>query len=230
MDVIMPVWATDQETIELTEQAVLSLKAADRLIIIDNGSTIGGGQLRLWADLYIRNKENLGYARAVNQGLKLAGDIVAVANNDLRVSPNWKEVAEEILQDQRVGSVHFRMLPYAEAFTSGSDTWLSGKERWCTSSFFVMRNFLLFDETYMNSIEDWDYWLKMRLQYRYFTAYTNKAQYQHKDSHSQEKRPDRDANDIANRKHFEKKWGAQPEDVFERFYPGQLAQPWKPQP
>lgn len=224
----MPVWATDPETISLTENAVQSL-AADRLIIVDNGSTVGGGQLRQWADLYIRNKENLGYARAVNQGLKLAGDLVAVANNDIRVSPNWKEIALETLALERVGSVHFRMLNYDEPFALGNETWPKGKERWCTSSFFVMKNFLLYDEHFLNSYDDWDYWARFR-QHGVTTAYTNKAQYQHLHSYTQAKVGDRSENDRRNREYFTKKWGMSAEEHFEKLYPGELAKPWYPMP
>src|SRR5689334_15620135 len=89
VDVIMPVWAIDDETMVLTKNAVDSLRVTPiRLIIIDNGSTVGGGLMRQWADVYVRNKENLGYAKAVNQGLMLCrGKTVAIANNDIRVSP-----------------------------------------------------------------------------------------------------------------------------------------------
>src|SRR3990167_10252690 len=121
-DVIVPVWITDEETLALTEAAVASLVPRERLIIVDNASTLGGGKLREMADVYIRNKENLGYAKAVNQGLKLAGEIVVVSNNDVRVSPNWWEVSQEILKDFLVGTIHFRMIPYDSPFNLGSET------------------------------------------------------------------------------------------------------------
>ena len=103
MDVIMPVFILDHETLQLTEAAIESLGDVN-LILIDNGSLFGGGKLREWADVYIRNRENLGYAKAVNQGLKLADMMVAVANNDIIVSPNWKEVAYEALREPGVRS------------------------------------------------------------------------------------------------------------------------------
>lgn len=224
----MPVWATDPETINITENAIESLKS-DRLIIIDNGSTIGGGQLRSWADIYIRNKENLGYARAVNQGLKLAGDVVAVANNDIRLPANWKEVALDILRDEKIGSVHFRMIPYDQPFNPGNETWAKGKEKWCSSSFFVMRNFLLYDEGFLNSLDDWDYWRRFR-EHGFFTAYTNRSEYQHLDSWTQMRVPERNANDARNLAHYIDKYGERPEEWFARTYPDQVNLPWKPMP
>lgn len=237
VDIVMPVWATDHETIQITEAAVESLKGSGRLIVVDNGSTVGGGQLRGWADLYVRNKENLGYAKAVNQGLKLAGDLVAVANNDIRVSPNWEEVALSIFDSSvknsklrgMPGSVHFRMIPYNQPFNPGTETWVEGKERWCSSSFFVMQNVQFYDENFLNSLDDWDFWRRFREDH-YATVYTNKAEYQHLDSYTQQKIPSRADNDNKNLQYYFKKWGETPDEWMARVYPEQLAQPWKPFP
>lgn len=233
ISVVMPVWIQDEETLQLTVAAVESIRDGTPncyLIIIDNASTHGAAVLRELADVYIRNKENLGYAKAVNQGLKLSGDIVAIANNDIIPSKNWWEVAREILiNNVSVGSVHFRMIPYGEQFNLGSQTWEAGKERWCSSSFFVVRNEQLYDEEYLNSIDDWDYWRRFR-EGGSLTAYTNKAQYQHKDSHTQKMIPNRSENDTKNRQHYFRKFGETPEDWMARMYPEQLKEPWKPMP
>lgn len=227
-DVVMPCWIVDEQLLELTRNAVHSLQG-HRLIIIDNGSPMGGGQLREWADVYIRNKENLGYAKAVNQGLNLAGDIVAVSNNDIRVSENWAKVAKEILKDSDVGTVHFRMIPYDSPLSTGAVTWKTGKEHWTTGSFFVMRNRWRFDENFLNSYDDWD------LQYRirkggFSTAYTNIACYRHLDSTTQQKVEKRNENDEKNREYFKKKHGEYPENLWYRLYPDQMNMEWKPFP
>lgn len=244
----MPVWSTNAQFINLTENAVSSLGDCE-LILIDNGSTYGAGQLREWASLYIRNQENLGYAKAVNQGLKLCepNELVAIANNDIRVSPNWQIVAKEIfntetdnfhvveegtwgmaVEPDEVGSVHFRMIPYDQPFNSGNDTWVGGKERWCTSSFFVVRNVQLYDENFFNTYEDWDFWKRMRKNYK--QAYTNKVEYQHMDSFTQQFVPEREVNDKKNREYFKEKHGGYPEDLFEKEFPGELAKAWRPFP
>lgn len=232
IDLVMPIWITDEETLDITKSALASLEASDadiRPIIIDNGSTIGGGYLRDIASIYVRNRNNLGYARAVNQGLKLAGKYVAVANNDIRVSPNWWTVASDIFaQSDNIGSVHFRMIPYTQVFHYGNDIWPEGKERWCSSSFFVMRNVQLYDEHYLNSYDDWDYWRRFRKEW--CTAYTNKAEYQHLDSHTQEKVENRSKNDIKNREYYMSKWGETPETWLMRTYPDQMLTDWKPFP
>jgi len=230
--VIIPAWINDEETLTLTENAVNSIKNEHTaFFIIDNGSTLGGGKMRELADVYIRLKNNLGYAKAVNLGLKacFGANAVVVANNDIRVSPNWLEVAEEILKDKEVGSVHFRMIPYNEPFKYGTDTWKEGKERWCSSSFFIVRLIQFYDDNYFNSCEDWDYWLRFR-EAGWKTAYTNKACYQHLDSHTAKKIVDREVHDKRNREYFKSKYGDYPEVLFAKKYKKQMEVPWKPMP
>ena len=223
----MPVYSISDEFVRLTENAIDSLGKCE-LIIIDNASTVGGGFLREKADIYIRNKENLGYAKAVNQGLKLCGkgEFVAVANNDIRVSPDWEEISLDISKDQRVGSVHYKMLPYDEPFSTGGITWLSGKERWCTGSFFVMRNLWLFDENFLNSYDDWDLHYRMYKE-GYKTAYTNRVQYQHLDSFTQQVIPDREERDKKNKEYFFKKHGNYPENLWIEMFPDQMFQSYR---
>jgi GT2 family glycosyltransferase len=184
------------------------------MFLVDNGSTLGGGRLRDMADVYIRLKNNLGYAKAVNLGLKacFGSNAVIIANNDIRVSNNYLKVAEEILEDETVGSVHFRMIGYEEPMILGEDTWTTGKERWCSSSFFIVRPTQFYDDNFFNSCDDWDWWLRYR-KAGWKTAYTNKACYQHKDSHSQKKIPEREENDKRNRD-----------------YPDQMKLPYRPMP
>lgn len=227
---VIPVWITDEETLELTVRAVDSIRSAEcNLIMVDNGSTLGGGKLRELADIYVRNKTNLGYAKAVNQGLKLSGPIVAVANNDIVVSPNWWEISEEIFVDPSVGTIHFRMIPYDDDFNLGNDYWKEGRERWTSGSFFVMRNIQLYDEQFLNSYDDWDMFYRMR-ENGFATTYTNKAEYKHLDSHTQKKIPEREERNQRNREYFRAKHGEYAEDIFARQFPEQLLMPYKPMP
>jgi glycosyltransferase involved in cell wall biosynthesis len=231
MRIIMPVWHKDPDLVTLTENAINSLRENDvKITIIDNGSSYGGGQLRQWADEYVRNPVNLGYAKAVNQGLKLHMDeLVAVVNNDIRVSKNWIDVANEIMKDPLVCSVHFRMIPYDQPWNPGNETWISGKERWCSSSFFVVRGGQLYDEHFLNTYDDWDYWKTWRGK-GFKQAYTNKAEYQHADSSTVNRMEKHEVTNIENREYFKKKWKEYPELDFERSFPEQLKQPWKPMP
>lgn len=77
-----------------TQQFVESLQehtvAEHELILVDNGSPVGAEQLMRWADVYIRNKTNLGYGPAVNQGLRIArGEWLVVSNNDITFIHDW---------------------------------------------------------------------------------------------------------------------------------------------
>jgi GT2 family glycosyltransferase len=227
----MPVWARDADLIDLTENAIKSLRENDvKITIIDNGSPIGGGALREWADEYVRNPVNLGYAPAVNQGLKLhMGEIVAISNNDIRVSKNWKEIAEEIMEDPKVCSVHFRMIPYDQPWNPGTEISKEGRERWCSSSFFVVRADQLYDEEFRNSYDDYDYWYRWR-QKGFKQAYTNKAEYQHLDSSTVQRMPEHTETNMKNYEYYKRKHGEYPDVKFALDFPEQVKINWKPFP
>lgn len=228
MNVILPVFIQNEETLELTRNTIHSLGDCN-LIVVDNNSSLGGGYLRSVANLYIKNHTNDGYARAVNQGLKLCGgEFVAISNNDIRVSSNWQDIFEfqrSLYKNSDVdslGSLHFRMTDYDVPFAYGKNTMTEGKERWCTGSFFVMRNKWLFDEHFLNSYDDWDIQHRIRKD-GYQTCYTDMACYQHHHSFTQQQIPEREDNNQRNREYFKKKWGAFAENLFAEQYPEQMA-------
>ena len=241
IDTVMAVWVKDDKLFELTQNAITSLKALDgiRLIIVDNDSSMGGGYLRNEADIYIRNQKNLGYAPAMNQGLKLCtSKYVAFAENDIRVSPNAFKVARDILDaDGEIGTVHYRMMGYEEPLTVGKDVWKTGKERWCTISFMVWRKLAFpmgfFDEGYITAnYEDWDIIHHARHVLGWYTAYTNAACYAHNDSYTQRQldQTQREKEAQANREYFINKWNAYPEHIWEGLYMDQMGQQWRPFP
>jgi hypothetical protein len=71
-------------------------------------------------------------------------------------------------------------------------------------------------------------WLRFRKIFK--TAYTNKACYQHLDSHTAKKIPEREENDRKNREYFKTKWGEYPEVLFEKEFPEQTKENWRPFP
>lgn len=226
MNVVLPCYIINEELLELTKNAIHSFGDV-RLIIIDNGSPIGGGYLRSVADVYVRNKYNLGYAIAVNQGLNLSRDeYTAIANNDIRVSPNWQKVALDVLNKENVYSCHFRMIKYNEPFSYGKKIVYEGMERWCTSSFFVIHpiEHFLYDERYFNSYDDWDYWVTVR-SHGYKTAYTDKACYQHNDSFTK-RLMNWEIRDEENKEYFKSKWGKYPDDLYNKQFPDQMNTPY----
>ena len=66
------------------------------LILIDNGSVHSQELLRKYADVLIVNRENLGFAKAVNQGIRIAkGEWIIQMNNDIWVWDGWLEAARK---------------------------------------------------------------------------------------------------------------------------------------
>jgi glycosyltransferase involved in cell wall biosynthesis len=238
VDVAMLAWNFNEELAVLTESAIASMRQApiNQLIIIDNASSVRAGMLRDNADIYIRNKVNVGYPKAVNQGMAISEtEYVAIANNDIRVSPNWVEVAEEILENPKVGSVHFRMLKYEEPFSFGNDVWVGGKERWCHSSFFVIRRaaFQGYDATYgKGGYDDYAHHQLMRSR-GWMQAYTNKVSWQHMDSityRTCEPPEERAKRDAWNKEYYKSKFGEYPDEQFAKQFGSQLLAPYFPFP
>jgi len=239
--IVMLCYDIDQTLSEMSKTAVESINFSvpDReLVIIDNGSLYGSGFLRSEADFYLRNKVNVGYPEAINQGMKLSHEnLVALSNNDIKVSPNWWEVAQEIFNSNpRVGTVHFRMDGYDEVRPLGSETWIGGKEKWCSSSFFVVRReaFQGYDKNYAaGGYDDYDHHTRMR-QTGWIQAYTNKACYQHADSRTylamEAAGDNRSERDIKNREYFKSKFGEYPDVMFAQQFPEQMGVQWKPFP
>lgn len=222
--VVMPCHLMTEEHLQLTKQAVETFGPCE-LIVIDDASLLGGGYLRSIADTYVRNKENLGYGRSVNKGLKLASyPYIAIANNDIRVSPNWQSVTEEIFKNPQCLTAHFRMTDYETPFEYGDKILYEGKERWCHASFFVINknvDFYLYDEHFVNTYDDWDYFFELRKR-GWKQAYTDKAQFQHIHSATIPKMVKHDQRNKENAEYFKTKWGDYAENLFTKQFPDQM--------
>lgn len=87
----------DHELLGFTIKCVNSIRrhlTDYELILVDNGSTVDSDFLQHEANVYIRNKSNLGFAPAVNQGLKIArADYISVCNNDIEFLHDWLSLA-----------------------------------------------------------------------------------------------------------------------------------------
>ena len=243
--IIMPVWIIDFELLKLTQATMNSIKNSDdydkiqEFILIDNGSPVGTNYLIGESDIYLRGLMNRVYPWGVNQGLKIAtSDFLVISNNDIRISPNWINITEAIFEeDEKVGSVHFRMIDYDTPMDLGNETWITGKERWCSSSFFVIRKKAvpegLYDENYgWGSFDDWDLQHRLRHIDDWKSAYTNKAIYQHKHSSTQSKLGAETwrKQSERNREYFKTKFGKYPEEIWEERYPDQMKLSYLPLP
>lgn len=84
------------------------------LIVVDNGSTDGTAEyLHSQEDIrYILNRENKGFAKGCNQGIKLAaGDYVLFLNNDTLVTTGWLEsLILRMENDYTIGAAGSKLL------------------------------------------------------------------------------------------------------------------------
>lgn len=114
-DIIIPVWNQTQLTRECIDSIIQHTSFPYKLIIIDNGSQRQTKEYleELSRDnkqqvTLIRNEVNLGYVKAVNQGLKASdGDYVCLLNNDAKVKERWLEELIMVAQSNpRIGIVN----------------------------------------------------------------------------------------------------------------------------
>lgn len=112
-DIIIPIW----NQAEITSRCLESLErcageAPARLILVDNGSEQPTRDLlerhrrrRPDAVRVIRNEDNLGFIKAVNQGIRAAtAPWVCLLNNDTVVTPGWlSEMLKAAEADPKIG-------------------------------------------------------------------------------------------------------------------------------
>lgn len=234
LSIVIPCYIKNEELLQLTKNTIHSFREADlpeyELILVDDGSPIGSGYLRQEADTYTLHTKNKGFIQSVNDGLKLArGKYIAVANNDIRVAPNFYRVAKEIFsEDESVFSVHPRMLFYDDPIEYSNWTYFTGRERWCQSSFFIMNRIHYFPEYYKGTggaYEDWCFWSQVRKIFK--TAYTTKTCFQHKDSSTTQIVGEANKHHAENRELFKKEFKDYPEDYYAKLYPEQMKLNWR---
>lgn len=101
LSIIIPVFNQH----EMTSECINALREHTQdfeLIIVDNGSEPPyippfTGFIET---LHIRNDENKGFPAAVNQGIRAAkGDVIALVNNDVIVTPGWAEKLISAIND-----------------------------------------------------------------------------------------------------------------------------------
>ena len=100
-DIIIPIWnqpAFTKECIAIVVRNTNPLRSPYRLILIDNGSDsetrdyLKSLSIKDVDVMLIRNEQNLGFVKAVNQGLKASNaPYVCLLNNDTITSPGWLE-------------------------------------------------------------------------------------------------------------------------------------------
>lgn len=104
-DIIIPVWNQPAVTRDCLESIKKNTSAPFRIIIIDNASDIEmQGYLKNIKDLpvtLIRNEKNLGFVKAVNQGIAISkAPYLCVLNNDTLVTKDWLAIMLDVIKSQ----------------------------------------------------------------------------------------------------------------------------------
>ncbi len=235
--IIIPTW----NRVELTRQCLTALASnttntSFEVIIVDNGSTDGtqeflptlGGDVQL-----ILNKENLGFAKACNQGARAArGKYLVFLNNDTIPQLGWlSSLVSEVDAHLEVGIVGSKLLypdgtiqhagvvrdcqhflPYHiyKSFAHSHPAVNQRREfQIVTAACLLIRRSLFeevggFDEEYVNGFEDADLCLKVR-ERGYMVVYQPRSIVVHLESQTRGRKSHEDIN--ATR--FLERWGAQ---------------------
>ena len=226
---------------ELTRDCVTALAALDglpdyELIVVDNGSTDGTAEFlaQLGGDVRsVTNAENLGFAKACNQGAALArGKYLVFLNNDTIPRPGWlNALVMEAEGDASVGIVGSKLLypdgtiqhagvvrdcryllPYHiyKSFAGEHPAVNQRREfQIVTAACLLIRRALFeevgkFDEGYRNGLEDADLCLKVR-ERGYQVVYQPRSVVVHLESQT----PGRKTHEAANAARFLDRWGGQ---------------------
>ena len=144
VSIIILNWNGLKDTIKCLESLKKITYSNYGVILVDNGSK--GNDADILVDKYknyiklIRNKENLGFAAACNQGIKLASehgaDYVLLLNNDTVVAPDFLgKMVNTAESDRKIGiigaKIYYHNQPQKIWFAGGDFIWwrVSGKHR-----------------------------------------------------------------------------------------------------
>lgn len=163
VSVIIPSWIFDRQLLAITEKCLNQVRPTPdlELIVIDNGSTMGQDMMADYADIYVRNKTNLGYTKAINQGIKLSsGKYVVFGNNDYFVPEGWEKPLIEVLENTpQCGSV--TPVP-SDSPIMDADVWGCGLYgSWAMFKKCTIDKIGLLDEQFKNNFSDTDYSFRM---------------------------------------------------------------------
>jgi GT2 family glycosyltransferase len=92
ISIIIPCYNQHEVTIECLNSIKDNTTLEHEIIIIDNGSDPRFENINLPINCHIvRNEENLGFPKAVNQGIEISkGEYIILLGNDVIVTPDWE--------------------------------------------------------------------------------------------------------------------------------------------
>ncbi len=233
--IIIPTWNKS----ELTRQCLTALASATtdvsfEVIIVDNGSTDGTREVLagLKGDVQIiLNDQNLGFAKACNQGARAArGKYLVFLNNDTIPQPQWlNPLVSEVEEYPEVGIVGSKLLfadgsiqhagvIFMRSITTAYHIYRSAPRtdpgvnqrrvfQAVTAACMLIRRELFeeshgFDEAFINGFEDVDLCLKVR-EKGYQVIYQPRSVLYHLESQT----PSRGDRDEHNSRLLKKRWG-----------------------
>lgn len=90
ISVIFPTINQEEMTKDCIDSIFETASGNVEVIVIDNGSVIPFVDTRV---KLIRNNENIGFPKAINQGIRIStGDYICIANNDTVTTPEWDKL------------------------------------------------------------------------------------------------------------------------------------------
>ena len=115
VSIVVPCWNRAEQTLRLLHSVQRTLPdGAYELVLVDNGSTDATSRVQDNPDagvVVVRNRKNLGFAVACNQGARVAsGETIVFCNNDVTAKPGWLPPLLAALGRPGVGIVGPRLL------------------------------------------------------------------------------------------------------------------------
>lgn len=219
-DIIIPVWNELDSTKECLNRLKKHTQYPYRLIIIDNGSTQPVKQYleSLGADfpeyLLIRNSANLGFVKAVNQGMISSENrYVCLLNNDVSVTDKWLTLMIETVEagPKNIGAANPTSNDYGEAGPDGEKNDFQELD-YCKGFCILIKKEIigrigLFDEVFgMGYFEEKDFCRRV-IKAGFLCIRAKSAFVMHKDRLSFDKLSNRDEIFEINESIYNKKWG-----------------------
>ena len=162
--VIIPCWIIDKTLLKFTERCVQSIRDTSdvELILVDNGSILGSEFLKSEADIYIRNQTNLGYTKAMNQGIVASSsDYIVCGANDFQMTKGWVKALREPLDEIDYCGI---MCPHSKGNPKHETLW---QEHGTPGGWYMIKKSTiekigLLDERFFNTFSDFDLVFRMK--------------------------------------------------------------------
>ncbi len=219
-DIIIPVWNEKEATAKCVGLIEKHTRFPYRLIIIDNGGEEGikeylaSLEKKMPETLMIKNSRNLGFVKAVNQGIVASSSaVVCVLNNDAYVTEGWLTSLMATLEKgpDNIGMINPSSNMLGQESKDGKPFEWQELDTCRGFCMLIKREVIdkigLFDEVYgMGYFEERDYCMRAREE-GFICARAKSSYVFHEDMRSFNKLGNRDTIFRENEKIFNKRWG-----------------------